>query len=59
MLRSVYTDVRVSVSQIAGKDFKMIRIIIADDQLLFRSMLEEMLKRDDGIQIVFLLCQRR
>lgn len=30
----------------------MIRIIIADDQLLFRSMLEEMLKRDDEIEIV-------
>jgi len=30
----------------------MIRIIIADDQLLFRSMLEEMLKKDDQIEIV-------
>lgn len=30
----------------------MIRIIIADDQLLFRSMLEEMLKRDDQVEII-------
>lgn len=30
----------------------MIRILIADDHLLFRSMLEEMLKRDDEIEIV-------
>lgn len=30
----------------------MIRIIIADDQLLFRSMLEQMLKKDDQIEIV-------
>ncbi len=30
----------------------MIKILIADDQFLFRSMLEEMLKRDSGIEIV-------
>jgi len=30
----------------------MIRLIIADDQLLFRSMLEEMLKKDPEIELV-------
>lgn len=30
----------------------MIRILLADDQRLFRSMLEEMLKRDDTIEII-------
>lgn len=30
----------------------MIRILLADDHLLFRSMLEEMLKRDDELEIV-------
>ncbi|MEA5060367.1 MAG: response regulator transcription factor [Candidatus Pelethousia sp.] len=30
----------------------MIRVLLADDHLLFRSMLEEMLKRDDAIEIV-------
>ena len=29
----------------------MIRIVLADDHLLFRSMLEEMLKKDDSIDI--------
>lgn len=30
----------------------MIRILIADDHLLFRSMLEEMLKRDEAFKII-------
>lgn len=30
----------------------MIRILVADDHLLFRSMLEEMLRRDDGFEII-------
>lgn len=30
----------------------MIRLVMADDHLLFRSMLEEMLKRDDEMEIV-------
>lgn len=30
----------------------MIRILIADDHLLFRSMLEEMLKRDGALEVV-------
>ncbi len=30
----------------------MIRILVADDHLLFRSMLEEMLRRDDDFEIV-------
>jgi DNA-binding NarL/FixJ family response regulator len=30
----------------------MIRILLADDHLLFRSMLEEMLKRDGGLEVV-------
>jgi len=30
----------------------MIRILVADDQLLFRSMLEEMLRKDEEIEIV-------
>lgn len=30
----------------------MIRIVLADDHLLFRSMLEEMLKRDEDLEVV-------
>lgn len=30
----------------------MIRILVADDHLLFRSMLEEMLRRDDDFEII-------
>ncbi|MEA5134822.1 MAG: response regulator transcription factor [Candidatus Fimivivens sp.] len=30
----------------------MIRILLADDHLLFRSMLEEMLKKDDELEVV-------
>jgi DNA-binding NarL/FixJ family response regulator len=30
----------------------MIRVLIADDHLLFRAMLEEMLKRDDELEVV-------